>query len=69
LPANSSGRSNGMPLSSLLVKIPCKSGSPHAVRGGTNAGEAGPLVLAAADVCAVTRSASARAPLRIFLTA
>ena len=30
LPANSAGRSNGVPLSSVLLYAPCRSGSPHA---------------------------------------
>ena len=34
-PANSSGRSNGIPLSSLLLYAPAMSGSPHGVRGAT----------------------------------
>src|SRR6188472_542739 len=32
-PANSAGRSIGMPLSLLFVKVPWMSGSPHGVRG------------------------------------
>src|SRR5215472_3594865 len=35
LPANRLGRSNGMPLSSLLVYVPCRSGSPQEVFAGT----------------------------------
>src|SRR6478736_6040625 len=31
---NCAGRSNGTPTMAVLGQIPCKSGSPHAVRGG-----------------------------------
>src|ERR1700730_7904828 len=36
-PSNCAGRSNGIPLSSLLVNTPAISGSPQAVRGGVHA--------------------------------
>src|SRR6266446_257827 len=36
LPANSSGRSKGVFASSLVVKLPEMSGSPHGRRFGTN---------------------------------
>ena len=49
LPANSAGRSNGVPLSSVLLYEPCKSGSPQPVRGGVHV-RAG---LAAARPCGV----------------
>ena len=35
LPVSASGRSIGIRLSSLLLKSPCRSGSPHGVRGGS----------------------------------
>ena len=34
-PSNSAGRSNGVLCSCLLVKLPCRFGSPHGVRGAT----------------------------------
>src|SRR5687767_14031575 len=35
-PSNAAGRSNGVSISSVAVKLPCRSGSPHGVRGGVH---------------------------------
>ena len=35
-PSNSFGRSNGVDCWLLLVKFPCRSGSPHGVRGAVH---------------------------------
>jgi hypothetical protein len=56
LPSNSAGRSNGVPCSYLLVKFPCKSGSPHGVFGGTYV-FVEVLAGALAGVCAATATA------------
>src|SRR6185369_16225105 len=36
LPSNSAGRSSGVAYSLLLSYVPCRSGSPHVVRGGVH---------------------------------
>src|SRR5262245_59821261 len=35
-PTNRSGRSSGVLCSYLFVEVPCRSGSPHGVRGGVH---------------------------------
>src|SRR4029450_1298117 len=59
LPSNSAGRSNGVPCSYLLVKFPCKSGSPHGVFGGTYV-FVEVLAGAFAGVCAPTATADVK---------
>src|SRR5262245_329338 len=60
LPSNSAGRSNGVPCSYLLVKFPCKSGSPHGVFGGTYVFAEVALTGVLAGVCAPTATAVIR---------
>ena len=66
LPARSSGRSNGVPFSSLFVYVPSILGSPHEVRGSFGAVAA---VCAGAFVLAAARAVKARAArVRVSMT-
>src|SRR5580704_5499913 len=62
LPANSAGRSNGVPLSCVLLYEPEMSGSPQGVFGGEYGFASAFTAALTADVCAPAGAATASAP-------